>query len=97
MKAYRSKTRGRITLEPAAEAPEADWEEIDLSGGGIVYSQTMLHAAAEIFEKDLPFQIAIIELDGGPRLTARIDGDRVEIGDHVHLIRQTDGVSYFSK
>jgi uncharacterized OB-fold protein len=97
MKAYRSRTSGRITLEPAVDASGDESEEIDLSGQGTVYSHTTLHAAAEIFEKDLPFQIAIVQLDGGPRLTARIEGDRVEIGDPVHLIRQTDGVSYFSK
>lgn len=97
MKAYRSKTSGRITLEPSAEASGTQWEEIDLGGQGTIYSHTTLHAAAEIFEKDLPFQIAIVQLDGGPRLTARIEGDRVEIGDPVHLVRQTDGVSYFSK
>lgn len=97
MKAYRSKTSGHITLEPAAEAPEAEWEQVGLSGNGTVYSHTTLHAAAEIFERDLPFQIAIIQLDEGPRLTARIEGERVEIGEHVHLIRQADGVSCFSK
>ena len=72
-----------------------------MSGKGTVYSETTLHTAAEPFEKDLPFQIAIIqldaELDQGPRLTARIKGERVAIGDQVQLVRQTEGVSYFSK
>ncbi len=97
MKAYRSKTTGRITLDPAAEVSGTECEEIDLSGEGTVYSHTTLHAAAQPFEKDLPFQIAIIQLDDGPRLTARIEGDRAAIDDHVHLLRQADGVSYFSK
>ena len=50
------------------------FEEAALSGRGKVYSCTTLHASAEPFEKDLPFQIAIIELEEGPRLTARIEG-----------------------
>ena len=66
------------------------------SGLGTVYSQTTLHAAAEPFEKDLPFQIAIIELAGGLRLTARIRGPKVEIGDSVSEVEERDGVYYFS-
>jgi hypothetical protein len=97
MKAYRSKTNGQITLEPTADVSGTESEEIDLSGEGTVYSHTTLHAAAQPFEKDLPFQIAIIQLDGGPRLTARIEGEKAEIGDQVHLVRQADGVCYFAK
>lgn len=97
MKAYRSKSSGQITIEPPAHASGDESEEIDMSGQGTVYSHTTLHAAAEIFEKDLPFQIAIVQLEGGPRLTARIEGKSVEIGERVHLVRQADGVSYFSK
>ena len=97
MKAYRSKTNGRITLDSPSTSSHDPSEEVELSGRGTVYSHTILHAAAEPFEKDLPFQIAIIQLDKGPHLTARIEGERVGIGDHVHLVRQTDGVSYFSK
>ena len=66
------------------------------SGQGTVYSQTTLYAAAEPFEKDLPFQIAIIELAGGLRLTARIRGPKVEIGDSVSEVEERDGVYYFS-
>jgi len=45
-----------------------------------------LHAAAERFEKDLPFQIAIVDLEDGRRLTARITGPAVTIGDAVKLV-----------
>jgi uncharacterized OB-fold protein len=55
-----------------------------------------LHAAAEPFEGDLPFQIAIIQLEEGPRLTVRIEGDRVEIDDEVRFVRERDGAKFFS-
>jgi len=48
-----------------------------------VYSVTTLHAAAEPFESELPFQIAIVEFEDGERKTVRIEGPRVEIGDEV--------------
>ena len=67
-----------------------------VSGKGAVYSCTTLYAAAERFEKDLPFQIAIIELEGGARLTARIIGRRVDVGDPVSFLEQRDGVHFFS-
>lgn len=68
-----------------------------LSGRGMVYSCTTLYASAEPFEKDLPFQIAIIELEEGPRLTVRIQGDHVEIGESVKEIAKQDGVWFFGK
>ena len=64
---------------------------------GRVYSCTTLYAAAEAFEKDLPFQIAIIDLEDGRRLTARITGPAVEIGDAVNLVDERDGVSIFTR
>ncbi|MBI3667246.1 MAG: OB-fold domain-containing protein [Acidobacteria bacterium] len=67
----------------------------EASGKGCVYSCTTLYAAAEKFEKDLPFQIAIIELDDGPRLTARISGRPVEIGDAVTHLHEQEGVHFF--
>ena len=47
---------------------------------GTVYTCTTLHAAAEPFEKDLPFQIAIVVTDDGARMTARIEGDSNHLG-----------------
>ena len=48
-----------------------------------VYSVTTLHAAAEPFEAELPFQVAIVEMADGRRRTVRIEGPRVAIGDAV--------------
>ena len=48
-----------------------------------VYSVTRLHAAAEEFAEQLPFQLAIVELQDNTRTTVRIIGPSVEIGDEV--------------
>jgi hypothetical protein len=72
-----------------------DFRTTEASGHGRVYSCTTLHAAAEGFAKDLPFQIAIIELDEGARLTARITGPAITIGDAVELADERDGVCVF--
>ena len=56
-----------------------------------VYTETVVHAAGE------PYQLAIVSLDDGRRLTARILGERVQIGDSVELAEERDGVSFFRK
>jgi len=43
---------------------------------GTVYTETVVHLSAEAFAKDVPYQTAIVTLDGGSpaRLTGRILG-----------------------
>jgi len=64
---------------------------------GIVYTETVVHSAPERYALEAPYQIAIILLEGGRRLTARIAGDRVAIGDRVTLAEDRDGVAYYRK
>jgi uncharacterized OB-fold protein len=63
-------------------------------GDGIVYTETIVHAAPEQFSNDAPYELAIIELDSGGRLTARIL-DRAQIGERVHFVEERDGVAYY--
>jgi len=64
---------------------------------GIVYTETVIHSAAPAFTGDVPFQTAIVTLDDGGRVTGRITGDRVAIGDHVTEVETRDGVPFFRK
>ncbi len=64
---------------------------------GIVYTETVIYSAPEAFTKDAPYQTAIVSLDGGGRVTARVSGERVAIGDRVDEIEERDGVPYFRK
>ena len=64
---------------------------------GVVYTETVVHMAPPAFEKDVPYQVAIISLDTGERVTARIDGTRVSIDDRVALVETRDGVPFFRK
>jgi uncharacterized OB-fold protein len=95
MTGYRNRQSGQITLTPPQSATD-EFEAVTLTGQGTVYSCTTLHAAATPFEKDLPFQIAIIELQEGPRLTARIEGQKIKIGDKVKQIAERNGVQVFT-
>ncbi|HEY7390591.1 MAG TPA: OB-fold domain-containing protein [Bryobacteraceae bacterium] len=65
---------------------------------GTVYTETVIYSAAEAFAGEVPFQTAIITLDDGSgRLTARIAGDRVSIGDRVVEVEPRNGVPFFRK
>jgi uncharacterized OB-fold protein len=64
---------------------------------GIVYTETVVHLAPAKFAEDVPYQVAIVTLDSGERLTARISGERVAIGDGVTEIHPRDGIPFFSK
>ena len=66
-------------------------------GSGVVYTETLIYAAPQQFVADAPYQLAISTLDAGKRLTARIAGDRVAIGDAVDFADYRDGIPFFKK
>jgi uncharacterized OB-fold protein len=61
----------------------------------MVYTETVVHAPPAEFVADAPYQLAIVSLDGGGRLTVRILGARVKIGDKVELAETRDGIEFF--
>jgi uncharacterized OB-fold protein len=69
--------------------------------GGIVYTETVVFAPPEQYAADAPYQLAIIDLDSGPRTTVRIitndEDDRVRIGDKLLFVEERNGVAYYRK
>ena len=64
---------------------------------GTIYSETVVWSAPAQYAADAPYQLALVDVDGARRLTARILGDRVAIGDAVALAETRDGVHFFRK
>jgi uncharacterized OB-fold protein len=65
---------------------------------GVVYTETVVHAAPEQYVADAPYQLVIVTLDGGGRVTARmLPGRRVQIGDAVEFAEERNGVPFFRK
>ena len=64
---------------------------------GAVYTETVIYSAPPAFEKDVPYQVAIVTLESGERVTGRIEGERVSIDDRVVLTETRDGVPFFRK
>ncbi|MDQ6677982.1 MAG: OB-fold domain-containing protein [Acidobacteriota bacterium] len=63
----------------------------------IVYTETVVHLAPPAFAADVPYQVIIVTREDGTRVTGRVEGDRVEIGDTVTEAAIRDGVPYFRK
>jgi uncharacterized OB-fold protein len=64
---------------------------------GVVYTETVVFAPPEQFATDAPYQLAIVALEDGKRLTARISGERVAIGDAVELAETRNSIPFFHK
>ncbi|WP_022879425.1 Zn-ribbon domain-containing OB-fold protein [Microbacterium sp. B19] len=99
----RSVTTGALTFPPKPISP-ADWttdvEWVELSGSGVLYSHTTIHAAPTAFVGDLPYRVAIVDLDEGLRVATRHIGEIAPvIGAPVDLVavRHTDAVSFAAR
>lgn len=68
-----------------------------MSVSGTVHTETVVYAAPEAFAVEAPYQIAIVALDEGGRVTGRILGGRVVIDDRVAQVETRDGIPYFRK
>lgn len=64
---------------------------------GTVYTETVVYLAPEAFTADVPYQVAIVTLEDGSRVTGRILGERVAIEDRVEQVELRDGVPYFRR
>jgi uncharacterized OB-fold protein len=64
---------------------------------GTIYTETVVHLAPAKFAGDVAYQVAIVTLGNNERLTVRIAGERVSIGDSVTEIEARDGIPYFQK
>ncbi len=69
---------------------DEDWEWIDASGLGTVYSVTVVNQKPPA----APYNVALIDLDEGPRLMSRVEGvspEAVTIGMRVRARVDTRG------
>ena len=94
---------GAITFPPRDFDP-ATWsrgvEWVELSGRGTLYSVTSVHAAPEAFREFTPYQVAIVDLDDGPRLaTAFLGPVDTPLDSPIEIVamRYTDEVAFAAR
>ncbi len=74
-------------LCPWCFSPDVEWAKA--SGKGTVYSFTVCHRPAPGFEKDVPYNLALIELDEGVRMMSNIVDcplDEIHVGMRVEVV-----------
>jgi len=64
---------------------------------GIVYTETVVHMPPAAMLDLAPYQLVMVDLADGRRITGRSAGDRVAIGDPVELAEEKDGVLIFRR
>ena len=70
---------------------------LDELRAGTIYTETVVYSPPEAYVNDVPYQLAIIELVGGRRVTGRVDGERGRIGDRVQFAEFRNNVPFFRK
>jgi uncharacterized OB-fold protein len=67
-----------------------DFAWTDLSGRGEVYSYVVFHQLYnKAFEKDIPYNVALVQLEEGPRMYSNVvgvDNDAVKVGDKLEAV-----------
>jgi uncharacterized OB-fold protein len=66
----------------ACNAKDPEW--VEASGTGTVYSLSTVHVAPSP-EFEVPYAVAIVELDEGPKLMTNIVNGECRIGDRVRV------------
>jgi uncharacterized OB-fold protein len=73
---------------PECLSDDATW--VEMSGRGTVFSYIVFHRAYHSgFKADLPYNVALVHLEEGPRMFSNIVGtpnDQVRIGDAVEAV-----------
>jgi uncharacterized OB-fold protein len=72
---------------PRCLSDEAEW--VELSGKGSIFSYVVFHQVYDrSFKDDVPYNVAMVQLDEGPRLFSNIeisDGQKPKVGDRIEV------------
>jgi uncharacterized protein len=63
---------------------------VELSGNGKVLSNTKVYVKSQEFPVDTPFNLALVELDEGPRLLGVLESENVGTGTRVTVLFRAD-------
>ncbi|MEW9674063.1 Zn-ribbon domain-containing OB-fold protein [Ammoniphilus sp. 3BR4] len=89
---------GYLAIPPkygCSKCPSDQLVEKKLQGAGSIYSYTTIRVAGGKYASQLPYTVALVELDEGLRVTARLEGDQASIGQRVKLNRVEESIYWF--
>lgn len=81
---------GAVFVPPVStciDCGATEFQEKELCSVGEIISWTKIHVPPESFEGEEPYTVAVIELEDGARLIARVNDleENIEIGEKVEL------------
>jgi uncharacterized protein len=91
LRIQRCKTCTKAVFYPRAICPHCHSDQLEwiaASGRGTIYTYTVVHQAFGQFAADVPFAVALVELEEGVRMMSRIidaPRERVTIGAAVQV------------
>jgi len=87
----------RLTFPPKPFCPHC-WSQrvtwVPLSGGGKLYSQTVVHAAPAAFQDEVPYRVGIVDLIEGVRIATRVLADiepKLDTAVEIVVLSYRDG------
>src|SRR3990170_4438043 len=92
---------GKISSIPAyfcKSCKSEKLEETEVPGNGILYTYSTVHVPLATHEKEAPYTVAIVELEGGCKITGRIletSADNFSGGVLVEKKEIKEGVFFF--
>jgi len=77
-----------------------DLEEAEIPGKGTLYTYSTVYVPLSTLEKEAPYTVAIVELEGGCKVTGRLvkpssEKLSISIGAPVKLVEIRDGTYFF--
>ncbi|SDW45449.1 hypothetical protein SAMN04489725_10644 [Alicyclobacillus hesperidum] len=91
LRIQRCKTCAQYVFYPRSICPHCmsdDLAFVEAKGLGTVYTYTVVHRGFGPFQDEVPFTIALVDLDEGVRMMTRIvdAGEGIGIGDRVEVV-----------
>ncbi len=101
MMILRCKTCDSLYIPPkylCAECAQESLEEYPVGGLGVIYSFTTIRVSPEKFKDHVPYDLAIVELSEGIRVTVRLkrrQGESLAIGNPVRFVMRDNSGYWF--
>lgn len=101
VKVLKCSSCGKLYVPPAyfCRSCKSDkLEETEIPGKGAIYTYSTVHIPLAILEKEAPYTVAIVEIEGGCKVTGRIivsSQDKFSIGAPVEVAEVRDGIYFF--
>ncbi len=105
VKVLRCSFCGKLYVPPAYFCRSCRSEKLEgteIPGKGVIYTYSTVHIPLATLEEEAPYTVAIVDIEGGCKITGRIivsseesSQDKLSIGAPVEVADIKDGIYFF--